>query len=488
MEKDRNLKGFGYFWLPAKTGSCSEIPDDPKEYMAGELSFSPDSGGLLTLKAHPRQEDVFESMFVGKFMAGKTIDLLHGDITLDRGGKMENTLVTLRTCQIAHTTNSLYTVFYQMIIGQIFENKLRFFHREEDMQFEELYLDYSYLMQWVFLCRGMEHRFEYDFQDDKLQAKFEQVEYETLKLFEDSQMIIDLDVITNYTQNIIKTGAESRARIVVRHLTGKRHFDDNFDLIDEILPNFITLVTGKESFPTKISGRTLSATKIKEWLRETKKDGQKDREYHCNRLPSIMYIRNKKYENFDEEKAFHNESLFERDVLKDIIHNIENHFTKWIYLYKDDKLRKMLEYYFEDCRNVGERFSSFYHALMCYMQHLFGHETARELYVSLYEKLKEEYEDILKKLFNDLDEFKWRSTLTRNYLYHEEVHPRDVGRGKNEIKWFEKLKIKQMVEGGNEFRQYCWRLEILLKLCILIELEIPVGIIKPTIWRQIRRL
>ena len=399
-------------------------------------------------------------------------------------------MVTLRTCQIIQLMLSFRPAFYKVVIRQILENKMRFFH-QEDIQFEQLYLDYSYLEQWLYIYRGKNHRFEYDFQDDKLLRTFEQTEDKTLKLFEDEQMIIDLDEVTNDMPGTFKTGVETRAEIVVSSLTGKKHFDNNFDLIDKILPNFITFVTGKESFPIKISGRTLSATKIKVWLHEKKskkEDVQKDKEYQRNKLPTTIYIRNKKYEVFDEDKVFYNESLFEREVLKDVIHNIKNHFTRWMCLYKDDNLQKMLGYYFEDCRFVDERFSSFYHALMCYMQHHFEYEKAHELYVALYEKLKEQYEDVLIKLFNSLDEFKWRVTLTRNYLYHEEMHPRDKKRSEKEVKWFDKLKVKEMIDEGDEFLQYCWRLEILLKLCILVELELPVDIIRATIWRQIKRL
>ena len=487
MDQMKEFKGFGHFWIPDETHSFNECPDDPKEYMMGELSFTPDGGGLLLLKKHPLQ-----GRFTEDFRIYEKIDLIHGEVILKRNGKKLNKLVTLRDCFIARAHHFMFSEEYGIHIKWIFENERRFFHQEKDIQFEELYLDYSYLMQLFWLYPGKRHKFEYDFQPNKLQRilKYTEDESNTLRLFENEKMIIDLTIFADDIPGTFTTGVKSRSEIVIRSLTGKQHFDDYYDLIHETLPNFITFITGKESFPVKINGRIISAEQVKSGSdKQEDEDEQKVKERLANMLPVRIYTVSEKYKSFDDEQIYPNQSLFkyEKDTLKDVISDLKKYFTKWTCLHKKDKLLKMFRYFFKECRFIDERFLSYIHAIKCYMQYHFGYKKQKELYPKLYEKLAEQYEDILIKLFNSSDDFKWSLSLIRNYFYHEEVKPSLEEGGKKAVKKFEELKIEKIVKDSNLLREYCYRLRILLILCILIELEFSVEKIKATMQHQMER-
>ena len=59
-------------------------------------------------------------------------------------------------------------------------------------------------------------------------------------------------------QGVFRTGLESRTSICIKSLAGPRHFDDYDNLINNIIRNFITFLTGRTSFPIKIAGRIIS--------------------------------------------------------------------------------------------------------------------------------------------------------------------------------------------------------------------------------------
>ena len=135
----------------------------------------------------------------------------------------------------------------------------------------------------------------------------------------------------------------------------------------------------------------------------------------------------------------------------------------------------MFGYLYQKCNDIEDYFRSRVHAINSYAQYHFGIDKGQRCLLKLlYGKIEGQYKDTLIELFKSEDDFVWTISLLRNYVFHEKEAPTDK-QGKEAKEKFKELKIDKIANDDKLLEEYSYKLQKLLIICILIELDIPAG-------------
>ena len=440
----KSFEYLGWFWLPDDTGEgWWWMPDDPKEYMSGTLSFTPDNGGRLEMTRHPLDDRSHRGR---EFWEMERIDIIHG--------LAQGKFFTLQGCYVTKFTPMAHPEYFQFYVGYIYEGHL--FNKEEDIIFEKLFVDYTHLIQWVYEYAG--RITSQDIKPNIGKVEVINLVYEPFKpinIFDDGSIKIHLDINSSFGQNTV-TGIEIKnsAHIIIESLVDKKSFIDYVKLINIDLPNFLTLATGLLNHPYYLSGTIITPEQRQRSIR--------------------IYFKLLKYEEVDKSKTDLNATLF---TFKDIVGDIQTYLSNWINKSNDDELLNVYDQFFKHhyqrYLDLEEQTLSFARALEIYTKYLFPKDKGESNRVR-YEKLcactLKEYEAIIKELFGGSETFAQQLTVIENRFDHLQKKPTDE-------------EILTIID--KDLYKYNNKLEMLLRLCFLVEMELPPKKIKQIIRRSI---
>ena len=432
------------------------LPEAPKKTYHGTLSFDPVNGGLLELALYGPHE------FFGKDESSK-IDIIHGLV--------QGSGFTLRGCHFrsgSHNTRGFDEI--KMLVDYIYEG--RHFDKIEDIMFEELSASYTHLNNWMS---------DYSFNIFKLERGESihdvNVSYNPFAPFSIS-LNDNLDIRFHYhntgSSSITGVSLENEARITMTPKE-KLHFNEYYPFLDFHLPTFLTLATGQTNYPFSITGKVSD-----------------------NHRPVSIYYKILGYVD-NPRSISYMKMLFS---FKDVEENLSTYLPNWIN--KSEELWAVYDEYFKFYHqkyiDPKPQFLSFARALEAYHRNLYDgvyltleeYEPIKQALIdaipddieeshkgklkammksgyefSLRKRLKTicneilgEYKEIIKELLGDPNDFVDKVTDTRNYLTH---NPKE--RPKNVIP-------------DEKLYYYILKMQFLLRICFLVEMEFPPDEIK----------
>lgn len=432
----------GFWWLP----------EAPKNRYPGTLSFDPINGGHLELMLDKTHEFFANGL--------SKIDIIHGLV--------QGSVVTLQDCYF-RSGNRSFPGFdeIKMLVDYIYKG--RHFDKIEDIVFEELSVSYTYLLHWMS-----------DYSRNIFKPVMGDINNVSYNRFEPLSISLNdnLDIHFHYyntrSSSITGVSLENEARITMTPQE-KLHFDKYYPFFDFYLPNFLTLATGQTNYPFGIRGT------IPDNPREV----------------SIYY---KTLGYVDKPRSFSDmKMLFS---FKDVEENLSTYLPNWV---SKSKILwavydEYFKFYYQRYINRKPQFLSFTRALEAYHRNLYDgvyltpeeYEPIKQALIdaipddiegslkgklkammksgyefSLRKRLKTicneilgEYEEIIEKLLGDSNSFVDKVTDTRNYLTHN---------------------LKERPENAipdEKLYYYILKMQFLLRICFLVEMEFPPDEIK----------
>ncbi len=423
------------------------LPEDPENTYYGALSFDPINGGLLeAMKLSNRN-----GLFFGRKPREK-IDIIHGSV--------HGSLVTLRSCYVINLKHDIRSGFSeaQILVNYIYMG--HHFDKVEDIVFEKLSLSYTHLDEWI--NRG------YFSEVNSLENS---LHIDPIKIQVDK---CDIEFWVS------RHSKKSRTEISIT-LKEKNHFDDYLKFIDFHLPNFLTLATERANHPFNIRGII------------------------SDRRSSRIYYPISGYE--DKPRLNSYMMLF---TFKDVEAHLETCLSNWIS--KSEELWPAYDeyfkhYYYSRYIDPKSQFLSYTRALEAYYRKMyggcylndeeykpikeklvetignlqiekphkdrlkgmveFGHEfSLRKRIKTLCDDTLSDYKEIIEELLGKSNDFANKVSETRDNLTH---NPK---------------KRPENVIPDEELFEYTWRIQMLLRLCFLVQMKLPPDKIKQLIKRQ----
>ncbi len=439
----------GFWWLP----------EAPKNKYPGTLSFDPINGGHLELMLDKTHE-----FFAGD--GSSKIDIIHGLV--------QGSVVTLQDCYFSrgrHSAPGFDEV--KMAVDYIYMGNR--FNTAEDIEFEELSVSYTHLNNWMYHYSSEIFRMSENVHDfNVLYNPFEPL---NIPLDDNLNIRFHYDIIRGSTRDSSTNGVllqnESRITIIPQK---KLLFNEYYRLFNFHLPNFLTLATGLTNYPFGIRGTVPDYPRPVSIYYKILGYVDKPR--------SISYMR----------------MLFS---FKDVKENLSTYLPNWIN--KSEELWAVYDEYFKFYHqkyiDPKPQFLSFARALEAYHRNLYDgvyltpeeYEPIKQALIdaipddiegshkgklkammrygyvfSLRKRLNAicneilgEYEEIIEKLLGGSNSFVDKVTDTRNYLTHNPKEP-----------------PKNNVIPDDKLLNYILKMQFLLRICFLVEMEFPPDEIK----------
>ena len=440
------------------------LPEDPENTYYGALSFDPINGGRLEAMKLSNRNGLFNELFFGQ-KSGEEIDIIHGNV--------HGSPVTLRICYVINL-KYMHSGFSeaQILVNYIYIG--HHFDKVEDIVFENLSLSYTHLDEWT----DRVYFSEVNPPENRLHTT-SYIPFDPIKIRLDK---CDIEFWGSYYSKRSKTEVSLKnTDSITITLKEKNHFDDYLKFIDFHLPNFLTLATGHANYPFNIRGII--------------SDGR----------PSCIYYLIPGYE--DKPRLNSYMMLF---TFKDVEAHLETCLSNWIS--KSEELWPVYDEYFKHyySRYIDPKsqFLSYTRALEAYHRNICdGFYLNAEAYKPIKEKLvktigdlniKESHKDRLKGMVEYGHEFSLRKrikTLCDDTLSdYKEIIEELLGKSndfagkvsetRNDLTHNPKDRPKNAILNNEELYKYIRRMQMLLRLCFLVEMELPPDKIKQLIKRQ----
>ncbi len=448
-----SFEHMGYWWLPQEPNE--PISKVPETAIPGKLSFDPSTGGVLELLGNLDTENPYAFDW-------KIYEIIHGF------AKGSNVCVTLQGCRVTSISHRPY-IFTEtkLIVDCIYRGHKYWFDSVEDIVFENLSVDYTYLNDWMFQ-KNIEIDYSYNDQEGLKSYSAIYVEPESIEIPLDSEKITIWPKFGG-NSSIAEVSIKNEYRISV---TPKKpiQFEKYLELINFHLPNFLTLATGQSNFPLNVSG-----------LVSEDRGGM-----------NIFYKTLAYTDNTREISQW--PMLFSFDDVKE---DLPKYLSNWIR--KSEKLEATYDLYFRTQYRkllvLDSEFLNLAQALEAYHRNVYGGEyLAKEEYepiraqlidaipdcvddshrdalestlnygnqYSLRTRLKQiirkvlaEQKSDVEKLLDNPTDFIHRVVETRNYLSHRDGDPNQTVIEDDELYW------------------YCRKMRMLLQICFLKEMGFP---------------
>lgn len=445
------------------------LPENPDNKISGVLKFHPVKGVNLEL--------------IGSFREFITFNrVLNPDIIL--GITSNGKLVTLYKCLESRSLESIpgFTtssfIASMVFLGHHFENG-------ENIQFDSLSLSYSHLEEWIGIT-GFQSDIETDLENrfTRYRVNYSFPEKVEVKI---NNFNISFDFKFNIGGDRIKEINLEQKTFIKIELHEKIHFNDLQRNICYHIQNFLSLAMGRAVRPLIIIG------KIK--VRKTDlPDG--DAVYKDT---SIFYsIKN--FPNLSETLNPFNILFTFRDIADDFEKYLRNWFAK------TEILQPAHDLYFgtlySSSMYLSHKFLSLIHAVESYHRRIYnGKYLSDDDYAQIYKTLTSA---IPSEIYSG-----FRKSLKQKLKYHNEFSLRkrmkeilekcgdllglliqdtkgfieDVVNTRNFLIHFDKS-IETKAKSGQELYRLVQKMEFIIKICFLIELEIPMTTIKTLISRN----
>ena len=434
------------------------LPEAPENTYPGTLLFDLVNGGHLELMLYDTHE------FFRKDRPRK-IDIIHGLV--------QKSEVTLQGCHFSsgrHSAPGFDEV--KMTVDYIYMGNR--FNTVKDIVFEELSVSYTHLNNWMYHYSSEIFRMSENVRD--FNVFYNPFEPLNIPLDDNLNICFHYDIIRGSTRDSATNGVllqnESRITIIPQK---KLLFNEYYPLFNFHIPTFLTLATGQTNYPFDIKGKVSD-----------------------NHRPVSIYYKILGY--VDKPRSIsYMKMLFS---FKDVEENLSTYLPNWIN--KSEELwavyDEYLKFYHQSYIDLKPQFLSFTRALEAYHRNLYDdvyltpeeYEPIKEALIkaipdgvekshqdklkammkygyefSLRKRLKMicnkilgEYKEIVEELLGDSNNFVDKVTETRNYLTH---NPKE--RPKNAIP-------------NNELFDYIQKMQFLLRICFLVEMEFPPDEIK----------
>ena len=218
----------------------------PENKIAGRLSFDPAAGGHLELLgafAYSRTED-----------SDQRYELIHGAVLIKGRGQYK---VTLWDCDIEWGEGNAET---HLRVKVILWTSHFWFDDSEDIQFEKIVVNYTYLDDWMRKGNFKSHLEHFDGQ-----RKFKKdVRYLSRAPTEIpvGNVIIEVDSALQSKESPNEVSLKELNRFIIRSQK-KLHFEEFVQYIDNQLPTFLTLATGQANYALSVEGQVSSDLGVK---------------------------------------------------------------------------------------------------------------------------------------------------------------------------------------------------------------------------------
>lgn len=439
------LEFTGHWWLP----------NNPDKTICGNLVYIPNKGANLTLIGSFRDDnDYFKLM--AQELSFKCYEIILG---LDEEGNE----ITLLNC--TEKPHGFRFNKGRVIINQPFSIEYIFkghhFRRIEDITFNTVFINYSYLDEWVNkqispkLLINKEDKTNYKFPlDIKKPESITLVKNDYYEIFVDYDFSHPLSALKEF---IIK----QKAYLVYKYLKNERPWYDFVEIINS-MQDFFTIATIETVYPLNIHGRTENYISITS-------DGKKTIQPEID----IIICYSKIPTSFEDIKSY--DMLFSYNDVSDKIKII---IPSWLEKYQDSKF--IYDNYFgpiyQDIKILGDHFLNLVIALESY------HRKNMRNYNMDPEKLNERIIEIKKAIpkYEDWLEYKLRynepnlekrlQDIMKGYL--------DIFGGKNTVNGFIRevvdIRNKSIIHKNEESESNTEKLAyitailmIIFKLCLL---------------------
>lgn len=220
-----SFEHMGYWWLPHDATNARKIP--------GKLSFDPETGGLLELMgdfANPQTDN-----------SVKYYEIIHGEVLVKTRGKYR---VTLRNCFV-DLRDGIHVVYIYWTSHTCFDNT-------EDIQFERVVVDYTYLNDWMphnnFTSNLERH--------DEKRMLIKYVRYFSGEPIEIQLDNVKIEIVSalSSTEGANEVSLKKLSRFIIIPQE-KLHIDRYLQFIDVDLPGFLTFATGHANYPLTVKGQ-----------------------------------------------------------------------------------------------------------------------------------------------------------------------------------------------------------------------------------------
>ncbi len=399
------------------------LPGDESPKLVGTLSFDPGKGGRLELS-----ELITDHSHPPIINFSRKYDVIYG---VAAGAQ-----VTLKSCHVSSEHNPVPDLrVYELVVSYIHMNHQ--FADAEELIVEESSLSYS---QITF---GLTHLHEWMgqqlFNEENGAFAFDYFTPIEAELTDSGDKIIFCFANRRERTSTTRT-LRSEARIVVRP-KDKLHFDDYFLSIYLHLPNLLTLAAGKPNFPFNIQGKTADGKMVTDIFYQ---------------LPGFTEQR---------KNTYNHDMLFTFDDIKD---DLAKYLSNWMKKAADlwPVYVQFSKAYLQNDNDTETKFMNMAQALEAYYRYLKGDKKTKleDMLLHVCNEVKAHYFGVVEQLLGDVEGFCKKAALGRHNLSH---HP--TKRIPNAADWRERpVYVRKML--------------FLLRLCLLIELELPPATVKPRIY------
>ena len=445
-----SFEHMGDWWLPNDDTNAKEI--------SGKLSFNPESGGLLELMgdfADPWSES-----------AATHFEIIHGAVLVEKRGKY---LVTLRDCYVNFSDGVGARRKTNLQVNYIYWTSHFWFNNADDIQFEKIVVDYTYLNDWM-----PQNNFTSNLErHDKKHMFIKYVRYnsgEPLEIQLDNAKIeIESALRSEEGPTEVSLKQLSRFNITPRE---KLHFDEYLQIIDFHLPGFLTFATGHANYPLSVEGQLSGDLGV----------------IRIHIYYGIPGYKNKK------------RALGRRELLfsfRDVQDELPKYLSRWIG--KSEKLRTVLELYFkshyERYWDMRTQFLDLARALEAYHRNLYGGKyLSKEEYQPIKNTLIEaipksvgqSHEDALRGSLEYGYQYSFRTRLkrvikeilsehqdnVRSFVGQPSVFIHKVVQVRNRLTHPDESSDERKVT-PDELRDLIPKVKMLLRICFLVEIEFP---------------
>ena len=232
-----SFERMGYWWLPGEPGK--PIDEIPQKAIPGKLSFDPVTGGMLSLLGNLDSDDPYGTK------AGKQFDIIQGFASGSNGW------ITLLLCYVnSRTTGSAIS---ETVLGvrYIFAGYSYWFDSVEDIVFESLSVEYTYLNDWL-SQKNIDIDMSYGNQKGLKSYSAKYTEPDPIEIPLDNKKIT-IWAKFGWKTSMTEVSIRDEYRISITPEEPVRFFEYP-KYINFHLPNFLTLATGHTNFPLNVSG------------------------------------------------------------------------------------------------------------------------------------------------------------------------------------------------------------------------------------------
>lgn len=448
-----SFEHMGYWWLPQEPNA--PISKVPETAIPGKLSFDPVRRGVLELLGNLDTEDPYGMNPWKKF------EIIQGFVS--GSGKC----VTLQGCYVTSISPASTISETKLIVNYIFTGYHYWFDCIEDIEFENLSVDYTYLNDWMFQ-KNIETDFSYNEQEGLKSYSAKYTEPESIEIPLDGEKITIWPKFGG-NSSIAEVSIKNEYRISV---TPKKpiQFEKYLELINFHLPNFLTLATGHTNFPLNVSG-----------LVSEDRGGM-----------NIFY---KALGYTDNSRGISSWSML--FSFEDVKEDLPRYLSNWIR--KSEKLEATYDLYFRTQYSkvlvLDSEFLNLAQALEAYQRNVYGGEYLAK---KEYEPIRDQLIDAIPDCVDDSHRDALKGTFKYGYQYSLRTRLRKVF---NEIlsEQSDDLKklvvnptnfIHRLVETRNHFThrdgepnadvlnddelyEFTRKMRMLLQICFLKEMEFP---------------